>query len=805
MEDNERNELIENGRIHSVLRSASNRVIEKEKYVNVSIVSSKTKLRHRNVKGHISQSHHAVAHVKDGDKSEAGLDFDNIVADKSLSENGMTRNKNFHTVADQHVFNNLPIHKQNDQTTNSSNCRSSMKRSAYLFYKAAGEWWNVFPKTDYTYSKSSTCRKEIAPGVMTMPNMSRSPLHSYLGRKSMETSSPRLNRTFDKSLSGDFSDDAYNVSSTTYITTTRTSLLKRIVSSVWQFFSLVYSVLTLKKYRLGIQSTLVTRRAGHVNTISRYHLLEFMCYQSACYFLRLDAWILSLFHRSNFGHQMIEKKRESKYLFLLLIPPLLYLGLWCNSASTSPLAALSTFMSGGVNLLPSSLVQKTSTYGVEKLTNPPMDEENLDLLVQKILSSSEFKNVLLVQDFRNKEHLMYNEEMFLSSVKLEHEKLKVEFDNENKELELALAEQQKILLEHQATNERLSLEYSILIDRMEQLKIQVKSLQAHNVHLSRRVGECRKIFIQTFPKVEIEKHVSNFLHGLFDIPDAEGNNKETMKSWIKTLLIAKDNLEDHLAETMTIVNKRIEEATGKSAETLMASISDMMKEEFLKQEKKLHADTIKYISVTGETISANSCDGCSLSIDKVKEIVNNALHLYDADKTGMVDYALESAGGTVINIRCTENYNERSLALSFLGMTFPWSSNHPRIALQPEIHPGKCWAFRGAQGYLVIRLAKRIKVSAFSIEHIPVSISHAGNVDAAPKNFSVRGLNNETDREPVLLGKYMYQATGPPLQIFPVQNEEAPPYQIVELAIESNHGNLEYTCLYRFRVHGIVI
>ena len=29
-------------------------------------------------------------------------------------------------------------------------------------------------------------------------------------------------------------------------------------------------------------------------------------------------------------------------------------------------------------------------------------------------------------------------------------------------------------------------------------------------------------------------------------------------------------------------------------------------------------------------------------------------------------------------------------------------------------------------------------------------------------------------------------------------------YEIVELDIESNHGNLEYTCLYRIRVHGKV-
>lgn len=47
----------------------------------------------------------------------------------------------------------------------------------YEFYKRAGEWWNVFPKTDYTYSKGSQYRYEVAPGILAIPNMSRRPIH----------------------------------------------------------------------------------------------------------------------------------------------------------------------------------------------------------------------------------------------------------------------------------------------------------------------------------------------------------------------------------------------------------------------------------------------------------------------------------------------------------------------------------------------------------------------------------------------------------------------------------------------------
>lgn len=45
-----------------------------------------------------------------------------------------------------------------------------------------------------------------------------------------------------------------------------------------------------------------------------------------------------------------------------------------------------------------------------------------------------------------------------------------------------------------------------------------------------------------------------------------------------------------------------------------------------------------------------------LNRTEVMEIVKEALMKYDADKTGMVDHALESAGGNIISTRCTEAY-----------------------------------------------------------------------------------------------------------------------------------------------------
>lgn len=67
-----------------------------------------------------------------------------------------------------------------------------------------------------------------------------------------------------------------------------------------------------------------------------------------------------------------------------------------------------------------------------------------------------------------------------------------------------------------------------------------------------------------------------------------------------------------------------------------------------------------------------------------------------------------------------------------------------------------------------------------------------------------QGLENENDHDPIEFGKYTYLENGTSLQYFSVDNQEVEKsFNVVELRIESNHGNQNYTCLYRFRVHGV--
>ncbi|XP_044835131.1 SUN domain-containing protein 1 isoform X1 [Mauremys mutica] len=202
------------------------------------------------------------------------------------------------------------------------------------------------------------------------------------------------------------------------------------------------------------------------------------------------------------------------------------------------------------------------------------------------------------------------------------------------------------------------------------------------------------------------------------------------------------------------------------------------------------------------TSAVNNAVISGITEAQARIIVNNALKLYSQDKTGMVDFALESGGGSILSTRCSETYETKTALISLFGIPLWYFSQSPRVVIQPDMYPGNCWAFKGSQGYLVVRLSMMIYPTAFALEHIPKTLSPTGNITSAPKDFSVYGLEDEYQEEGTLLGQYVYDQEGEPLQMFQVTKKNENAFQIVELRIFSNWGHTEYTCLYRFRVHG---
>ncbi|XP_052841357.1 klaroid protein isoform X1 [Drosophila gunungcola] len=263
-----------------------------------------------------------------------------------------------------------------------------------------------------------------------------------------------------------------------------------------------------------------------------------------------------------------------------------------------------------------------------------------------------------------------------------------------------------------------------------------------------------------------------------------------LQNWVRSMFVAKDYLEQQLLELNKRTNNNIRDEIERSSILLMSDISERLKREMLLVVEAKHNESTK--ALKGH-----------IREEEVRQIVKTVLAIYDADKTGLVDFALESAGGQILSTRCTESYQTKSAQISVFGIPLWYPTNTPRVAISPNVQPGECWAFQGFPGFLVLKLNSLVYVTGFTLEHIPKSLSPTGRIDSAPKNFTVWGLEQEKDQDPVLFGEYQFEDNGASLQYFAVQSLDIKrPYDIVELRIETNHGQPTYTCLYRFRVHG---
>ena len=172
---------------------------------------------------------------------------------------------------------------------------------------------------------------------------------------------------------------------------------------------------------------------------------------------------------------------------------------------------------------------------------------------------------------------------------------------------------------------------------------------------------------------------------------------------------------------------------------------------------------------------------------------------------------------------------------------------NPEDVLSPDMTLGSCWPMKGSSGMITIKLNGLVSVTAVSIDHIPKN--EALNINSAPKDFRVLGVGVEVrdattasatasevgaidkDNEGYgngerqeytrgqeqgqgeasegelsatqLLVQGTYTVSDGSLfsQTFPLM-EKTQPLQYIRFEILSNHGNNDFTCIYRLRVHG---
>eukprot|EP01082_Thalassiosira_pseudonana_P003020 g3155.t1 g3155 contig12:1530366-1533167(+) len=261
-------------------------------------------------------------------------------------------------------------------------------------------------------------------------------------------------------------------------------------------------------------------------------------------------------------------------------------------------------------------------------------------------------------------------------------------------------------------------------------------------------------------------------------------------------------------------------------------VQQLIKEE-LKTEEDHESSVPDLPSITDATKSSTASGDSYTARDAIIDI-DRRLEIEDADRTGKFDYASVIHGARVLRRgpRATSLslYETLPLLNRFMAYTKLRFYGHPaEVALRPTtpMHArGQCWSFqneyysrrvrqRGSEltndGYegeyatLSVSLSSQISVSEVVMEHLPSSV--ASNANTAVKDFRLLGYEDVgAYGEPVELGTFQYDINGPfSMQTFTIPQTidgmSVPKLKAVSLAVDTNWG-ADYTCLYRFRVHG---
>ncbi|XP_013115796.1 SUN domain-containing protein 5 [Stomoxys calcitrans] len=161
-----------------------------------------------------------------------------------------------------------------------------------------------------------------------------------------------------------------------------------------------------------------------------------------------------------------------------------------------------------------------------------------------------------------------------------------------------------------------------------------------------------------------------------------------------------------------------------------------------------------------------------------------------------VNYASDQLGAKIVHLEATPHCPSNFIK-SWMGADF--LTNPPIKLLQSGMEPGNCFTFKNDEANVTIQLAHSIFIDEILLDHITKKQSPIGDTSSAPKDFRIVAIHGDLYEIP--LGNYKFNNDpDEPLQRYAVETPH--PVEFLRLEFKSNHGNPNYTSIYRVAVFG---
>ncbi|KAI0303780.1 hypothetical protein B0F90DRAFT_1667162 [Multifurca ochricompacta] len=244
----------------------------------------------------------------------------------------------------------------------------------------------------------------------------------------------------------------------------------------------------------------------------------------------------------------------------------------------------------------------------------------------------------------------------------------------------------------------------------------------------------------------------------------------------------------------------------------------------------------KITSSGKKALTIKASDGQDVT-ELIGHLVDTAMMRLSKDGIAKADFALHSGGASIVPSLTSDTLEImpkglRQQIIGYLTGNGFAIGRPPITALHHETHNGHCWPFVGDQGQLGVLLAHPVRIEEVTIDHVERDV--AWDMRSAPRQMEVWGFvegaknlakvaawevsQNEAGLEIpmqpkslpysakyVRIAQFAYDIDAPnAVQTFPVDEDIRAlelDFGLVVLRVLSNWGK-EFTCLYRFRVHG---